>query len=175
MNFCQGPLKSIVSIYVDSFAYDKAKTVLRAVNGGCSDELIESQILPSENPMNAIWLDIVRTTETIHEAANAMIGTPWGKELAKLEGPEPTLEEMEDALDRQYYSHALKASRGRDSNIHLVKYIRTEIDHRNIINQFRELRQDISPEKRLEMIIPGGSISPSVMSQVSQATSSEGI
>ena len=175
MNFCQGPLKSIVSIYVDRFAYDKAKTVLRAVNGGCSDELIESQILPSENPMNAIWLDIVRSTETIHEAASSMIGTPWGKELAKLEGSDSTLEEMEDALDRQYYSHALKASRGRDSNTHLVKYIRTEIDHRNIINQFRELRQDISTEKRLEMIIPGGRISPSVMSQVSQSNSGKAI
>ena len=117
MKFCQGPLKSIVSIYVERFAYEKAKTVLRAVNGGCSDELIEAQILPSENPMNAIWLDIVRTTETVSEAANAMIGTPWGKELAKLEGTEPSLEEMEDALDRQYYSHALKVSKGKDSNI----------------------------------------------------------
>ena len=85
MKFCQGPLKSIVSIYVERFAYEKAKTVLRAVNGGCSDELIDSQILPSENPMNSIWLDIVRTTETVSEAANAMGGTPWGRELAKLE------------------------------------------------------------------------------------------
>lgn len=175
MKFCQGPLKSIVSIYVERFAYEKAKTVLRAVNGGCSDELIESQILPSENPMNSIWLDIVRTTETVSEAANAMGGTPWGRELAKLEGTEPTLEEMEDALDRQYYSHALKVSKGRDSNIHLMKFIRTEIDHRNIINQFRELRQNISPDKRLQMVIPGGRISQSVMAQVSQATSSEGI
>ena len=31
------------------FEYEKAKTVLRAVNGGASDEVIESQILPAEN------------------------------------------------------------------------------------------------------------------------------
>ena len=175
MNFCHGPLKSIVAIYVERFAYEKAKTVLRAVNGGCSDELIESQILPSENPMNAVWLDIVRTTETLHEAASSMAGTPWGKELAKLDDTDATLEEMEDALDRQYYNHALKVSKGRDSNAHLVKYIRTEIDHRNIINQFRELRQKISTEKRLQMVIPGGRLSQSVMSQVSQASTAKEI
>ena len=82
---------------------------------------------------------------------------------------------MEDALDRQYYNHALKVSRGKDSSIHLMKYIRTEIDHRNIINQFRELRQNISPDKRLQMVISGGRIQNSVMAQASQATSQEAI
>jgi len=75
MRFCQGPLKSIVSVYVERFSYEKAKTVLRAVNGGCSDELIESQILPSENPKNSLWLEIVRNTETVAEAASAMAGS----------------------------------------------------------------------------------------------------
>ncbi|MAV59667.1 MAG: hypothetical protein CND89_00980 [Marine Group II euryarchaeote MED-G38] len=173
LKFCQGPLKSIVAIYIERFSYEKAKTVLRSVNGGCSDELIESQILPSENPMNAIWLDIVRNTDTVEEAASAMAGTPWGKELSKLEGSETTLEEMEDALDRQYYSNALQISRGKDSNIQLMKYIRTEIDHRNIINQFRELRQNISPEKRSQMIILGGRIQNSIMLQASQTTNQE--
>ena len=103
-------------------SYEKAKTVLRSVNGGCSDDLIESQILPSENPMNTVWLDIVRNTETVLEAANAMAGTEWGKELLKLEGTNPSLEEMEDALDRQYYANALKTSKSKDSNIQLMKY-----------------------------------------------------
>jgi|TARA_B110000495_G_scaffold202369_1_gene222313 V/A-type H+-transporting ATPase subunit C len=174
MRFCQGPLKSIVAVFVERFAYDKAKTVLRAVNGGASDELIESQILPSENPMNSVWLDIVRTTETVSEAAKAMHGTPWGKELAKLEGS-PSLEEMENSLDRQYYSHALKVFQGKDSNPQLRKYIRTEIDHRNIINQFRELRQKISTEKRIQMNIAGGRIDDTIMRQVSQAESEEAI
>ncbi|MGY8715114.1 MAG: V-type ATPase subunit [Candidatus Poseidoniales archaeon] len=175
LHFCQGPLKSIVSVYVERFAYEKAKTVLRAVNGGCSFELIESQILPSENPMNASWLDIVRNVETVHDAAAAMEGTPWGRELSKLSDSDATLEQMEDALDRQYYDYALKISKGKDSNIHLMKYIRTEIDHRNIINQFRELRQNISPERRSQMVIHGGRIQKSIMSQASQATSQDAI
>jgi len=175
LKFCQGPLKSIVSIYIERFSYEKAKTVLRSVHGGCSDDLIESQILPSENPMNSIWLDIVRTTTTVSEAAEAMSGTEWGKELSKLEGTDPSLEEMEDALDRQYYSNALQISKSKDSNPQLLKYIRTEIDHRNIINQFRELRQNISLEKRSQIIISGGRIQNSIMLQASQATSKESL
>ena len=100
----------------------RQKLYCHSVNGGCSDDLIESQILPSENPMNTAWLDIVRNTETVAEAANAMSGTEWGKELLKLEGTNPSLEEMEDALDRQYYANALKISKSKDSNIHLMKY-----------------------------------------------------
>jgi vacuolar-type H+-ATPase subunit C/Vma6 len=56
-----------------------------------------------------------------------------------------------------------------------MKYIRTEIDHRNIINQFRELRQNISPEKRSQMIISGGRIQNSIMLQASQATTQEAL
>ena len=33
--------------------------------------------------MNTIWLEIVRNTETVAEAASAMAGTPWGKELGQ--------------------------------------------------------------------------------------------
>ena len=71
-----------------------------------------------------------------------MGGTPWGRELAKLEGTEPTLEEMEDALDRQYYSHALKVSKGRDSNIHLMKAYqnRNESSKYNKINSVNFVR-----------------------------------
>ena len=76
MKFCQGHLRDLVAIYVERFDYEKAKTVLRAVNGGASDEMIEAQILPSENPRNAVWLNIIRNTEGLEEAVEAMIGTP---------------------------------------------------------------------------------------------------
>ena len=38
-----------------------------------------------------------------------MSGTPWGRTLSKLEG-DLTLEEMENALDMQYFSDAIKRS-----------------------------------------------------------------
>ena len=174
MRFCQGHLKSLVGIYAERFDYEKAKTVLRAVNGGASDEFIASQILPSENPRNARWLDIVRNTETVAEAAAAMSGTSWGNEIALLDG-EPSLEEMEDALDRRYYADALKAVKGRDGSPDLTRYIRTEIDYLNIVNQFRGIRQGLSSEKRTQLNIPGGKLGDTVLRQASQTESDEAL
>tara|TARA_B100000959_G_scaffold246032_1_gene271148 strand:- start:5139 stop:6194 length:1056 start_codon:yes stop_codon:yes gene_type:complete len=172
MRFCQGHLRSLVAIYVERFDYEKAKTVLRAINGGASDEVIESQILPSENPRNAPWLNIVRTTEGLQEAVDAMSGTPWGRILSNLEG-EATLEDMENALDMQYFADALKAVRGRDGGPRLLRYLKMEIDHRNIINEFRAIRMGLSFEKRLSMIIPGGKIDSGTMRHAAQAESDE--
>lgn len=172
MRFCQGHLRSLVAIYVERFDYEKAKTVLRAINGGASDEIIESQILPSENPRNAQWLNIVRATEGLQEAVDAMSGTPWGRILSNLEG-DATLEDMENALDMQYFADALKAVRGRDGGPRLLRYLKMEIDHRNIINEFRGIRMGLSFEKRLSMIIPGGKIDSGTMRQAAQAESDE--
>ena len=172
LRFCQGNLKSLVAIYVERFDYEKAKTVLRAINGGASDDIIETQILPSENPRNAPWLNIVRNTEGLQEAVDAMSGTPWGQTLAKLEG-EPSLEDMENALDMQYFSDALKSVRGRDGGPRLLRYLRMEIDHRNVINQLRAIRMEITTEKRQSMVIPGGKIDPGTMRQACQSESDE--
>ena len=172
MRFCQGHLRSLVAIYVERFDYEKAKTVLRAVNGGASDEVIESQILPSENPRNSPWLNIVRTTEGLQEAVDAMAGTPWGRILGDLEG-DITLEEMENALDMQYFASSLKAVRGRDGNPRLLRYLKMEIDHRNIMNEFRAIRMEMPFENRVQMIIPGGKIDSTTMRQAAQSESDE--
>ena len=172
MSFCHGHLRSLVAIYVERFDYEKAKTVLRAINGGASDEIIESQILPPENSRNAPWLAIVRSTEGLQEAVDSMSGTPWGRTLSKLEG-ELSLEEMENALDIQYFSDAIKAVKSGKGQPQLLKYLRMEIDHRNIINQLRAIRLDTSPEKRSSIVIPGGRIDASVMKQASQSTNDD--
>ena len=172
MRFCQGRLKALVAIYVERFDYEKAKTVLRAVNGGTNDEIIETQILPSENPRNTPWLNIVRSTEGLHEAVEAMAGPRWGQVLGKLES-DATLEDMENALDMQYFSDALKAAKGKDAGPRLLRYLRMEIDHRNIINQLRGIRMEMSSEKRASIVIPGGKIDETTMRQATQSMSDE--
>ena len=172
MRFCQGNLKSLVAIYVERFEYEKAKTVLRAVNGGASDEIIETQILPSEHPRNASWLNNVSNTEGLQAAVEAMSGTPWGQTLSRLDG-EPSLEDMENALDMQYFSDALKSVRGKDGGPRLLRYLRMEIDHRNVINQLRAIRMEVTTEKRQSMVIPGGRIDSGTMRQTCQSESDD--
>ena len=126
--------------------------------------MIESQILPSENPRNATWLTIVKNTEGLDEAVEAMAGTPWGQTLAKLDA-ESTLEEMENALDMQYFADALRALKDKEGSPQLLKYLRMEIDHRNVINEFRSIRMGMTSEQRQAMIIPGGKIDAATMKQ----------
>ena len=114
----------------------------------------------------------MRSTEGLQEAVDSMSGTPWGRTLSKLEG-ELSLEEMENALDIQYFSDAIKAVKSGKGQPQLLKYLRMEIDHRNIINQLRAIRLDSSPEKRSSIVIPGGRIDASVMKQASQSTNDD--
>ena len=73
MGFCQGRLKRIVSVFALRFSYSNAKAVLRAVNGGASVESLANSVLPDENDLNVDWLDIARQSETLHDAATAMV------------------------------------------------------------------------------------------------------
>ena len=80
---------------------------------------------------------------------------------------------MENALDMQYFSDAIKAVKSGKGQPQLLRYLRMEIDHRNIINQLRAIRLDTSPEKRSSIVIPGGRIDASVMKQASQSTNDD--
>ena len=78
-----------------------------------------------------------------------------GKALSRL--PEgSTLQEMEDALDKAYYSHALDSVSAPGSDFTLKKYLKTEIDHKNIINILRSIRQGIDHDTMAKIRIPGG-------------------
>ncbi|HIF04892.1 MAG TPA: hypothetical protein EYQ80_05765, partial [Candidatus Poseidoniales archaeon] len=85
-----------------------------------------------------------------------MRGTPWGACMSKIDA-DASLQEYEDALDRHYYNDAISAlkSSGQQHRL-LLTLLRTEIDHRNIVNLLRALRQDISAEQRGELMLEGG-------------------
>jgi V/A-type H+-transporting ATPase subunit C len=174
MGFCQGKLKGMVAVYVERFSYHNAKTVLRAIHSGASIEMVSGQVLPEENSNNSYWLDIIRNCNTLGDAVNAMSGSSWGYALSKLDA-DSNLQEMEDALDTAYYSDALSSIKGPDGHPLLERYIRTEIDHRNIINQFRGLRQGIIGENRDTLMVTGGKINKAALKAASQAESNEAI
>ncbi|MDG1525962.1 MAG: V-type ATPase subunit [Candidatus Thalassarchaeaceae archaeon] len=174
LRFCQGRLKSMVAVYVERFSYQNAKTVLRAIHSGASSEMVAGQVLPEENLNNNYWLDIIRNCNTLGDAANAMSGTPWGVTLSKMDA-DSTLQQMEDALDSSYYSGALSSIRGPDGHPLLERYLRNEIDHRNIVNQFRGLRQGITGDDRDTLMIHGGKINKAALKAASQAESNEAI
>ncbi|GIT11291.1 MAG: hypothetical protein CM1200mP32_07840 [Methanobacteriota archaeon] len=109
-------------------------------------------MLPDENDLNVDWLEIARQSETLHDAATAMGGTPWGSAVSDIDS-DATLQEYEDALDRHYYHEAISALRtSGQSHSLLLRYLRSEIDHRNIVNLLRALRQKLPAEQRAGLI-----------------------
>lgn len=156
--YCQGVLKNHVKVYTDRFSFQNAKIVLRAVANDVASEEVSKSILPEENDFNSDWLALVNESSSLKEAADSMSGTPWGRALSETSA-ESTLQEMEDALDRHYYSEALSATRMPDpSSSTLRRYIQTEVDHLNITNILRGLREGLPVESRANMLLPGGRI-----------------
>ena len=65
----------------------------------------------------------------------------------------------------QYFADALRAVKDKEGSPQLLKYLRMEIDHRNVINEFRSIRMGMTSEQRQAMIIPGGKIDAATMKQ----------
>jgi len=176
MGFCQGRLKRIVSVFALRFSYSNAKAVLRAVNGGITADSLANSVLPDENDLNVNWLEITRQSDTLQDVAAAMRGTPWGEAISDLDA-EATLQEYEDELDRHYYHEAisaLKASGQRHSL--LLGYLRTEIDHRNIVNLLRALRQNLPAKQRSGLILEGGrTLRDNLLRSAAQAETEEAL
>ncbi|MEE2625513.1 MAG: V-type ATPase subunit, partial [Candidatus Thermoplasmatota archaeon] len=140
-----------------------------------ADSLANS-VLPDENDLNVNWLEITRQSDTLQDVAAAMRGTPWGEAISDLDA-EATLQEYEDELDRHYYHEAisaLKASGQRHSL--LLGYLRTEIDHRNIVNLLRALRQNLPAKQRSGLILEGGrTLRDNLLRSAAQAETEEAL
>ena len=174
LHFCTGAVRDQVAIYALRFEYANAKTVLRAVHSGADYEVLRTEILPEENSSNRKWLDIASRSKNLVEAINLMGSSPWGKTLAKL--PEgANLQQMEDALDAAYYADALKSVSQPGSDFTLKRYLRCEIDHKNLINILRSIRQGIDSEGIIQIMIPGGrSISKETLRAMARETTGIG-
>ena len=176
MSYCQGNLRSIVAVCALRFSYSNAKAVLRAVNGGISAENLANSVLPDENELNIGWIDIARQSETLEDAAVAMRGTPWGSAISEMDA-DARLQEYEDNLDRHYYREAITELRASGlGHSHLLGYLRKEIDHRNIVNLLRALRQDLPVEQRMDAMLDGGStLKGSLLKSAAEADSQDAL
>lgn len=176
LGFCQGHLKDLVSIYVERYTYQKVKTALRAVRSGVSYDVVASQVLSEENDANSQWLEVVQNSNNLSEAVSALANTKFSKALESVEDSN-NLMALEDALDRQYYHDATEKLRaGGSRHPQLLRYLRIEIDHRNVVNLFRGLKQGLDSEQRFELMLHGGQALKSTnLKQAAEADSEEAL
>jgi V/A-type H+-transporting ATPase subunit C len=133
------------------------KTILRGKFYGASEAEIMKYLVPA-GELGMDFLDGLAKKGTVQEVAQAFDGTDYSSALAQYDGK--NLSSVENALDKLYYFRMERAVGGTMSvgGGLLLKYVRREIDIRNLITLFRMNKAGIEANIIQENLIPGGKL-----------------
>jgi len=133
------------------------KTILRGKFYGASDAEIMKYLVPA-GELSEEFLAELAKKETVQEVISAFDGTDYASALAQYDGK--NLASVENALDKLYYFRMERAVGGTLSvgGGLLLKYVRREIDIRNLITLFRMNKAGIDAAVVQENLIPGGKL-----------------
>jgi len=133
------------------------KTLLRGKFSGAADTDIVKHLVPA-GELSAEYLDELAKKESINDIISAFDGTDYSTALAQYDGK--NLASLENALDKLYYFRMERAVGGTLSvgGGLLLKYVRREIDIRNLITLFRMNKAGVDAAVILENLIPGGKL-----------------
>lgn len=133
------------------------KTILRGKFYGASDTEIMKYVVPA-GELSEEFLEGLAKKESVHEVISALDGTDYSEALAKYDGK--MLASVENALDKLYYFRMERAVGGTLSvgGGLLLKYVRREIDIRNLITLFRMNKAGLEANIIQENLIPGGKL-----------------
>ena len=159
-SLCSGNMLELVKAYSMRHTYSNAKVVLRSVINEIAQEKVAHSILPEQNELNVPWLQMIESSSTLREAVEQLRKLPFGKALTSL--PEDSkLEAYEDALDKHYFSSALKrVEKGSGPATQLRTLIQCEIDNRNTINLLEASAVGLRKDLIQDRLIPGGRLIP---------------
>ena len=160
VSMCNGKIKSMVEVYTSRFEYQNAKVVLRAVMNNVGLDKVAHSILPELNEINTPWLKIIENSDDLRSAVTQMRRKSFGQSLMSLP-EESRLSDYEDALDRHYFSNAIKQlSSPKPASRYLRNYLSLEIDHRNILNILESDSMGIGFDDISAILLPGGKLLP---------------
>ncbi len=133
------------------------KTILRGKFYGASDSEIMKYIVPA-GELDRDFLEGLAKKDSINDVIAAFEGTDFAEALSKYDGK--FLASVENALDKLYYFRMERAVGGTLSvgGGLLLKYVRREIDIRNLITLFRMNKAGIEASIVQENLIPGGKL-----------------
>jgi len=133
------------------------KTLLRGKFYGAGDEEIMKYLVPA-GELSPEFLAEIAKKETVQEVISSFDGTDYAPALANYDGK--NLAPIENALDKLYYFRMERAVGGTLSvgGGLLLKYVRREIDIRNLITLFRMNKAGIDAAVIQQNLIPGGKL-----------------
>ncbi|MCX6668622.1 MAG: V-type ATP synthase subunit C [Methanothrix sp.] len=133
------------------------KTLLRGKFYGASDTEIMKYLVPA-GELSEEHLAELAKKESIQDIISAFDRTDYSSALAQYDGK--SLASVENALDKLYYFRMERAVGGTLSvgGGLLLKYVRREIDIRNLITLFRMNKAGVDAAMIQENLIPGGKL-----------------
>jgi len=159
LGWAQGTLYDLVSRYLRRFDAWNVKTALRGVYSGASSTVIDEDFVRT-GAFDERLLARLEESGSIAEVVETLDGTPFGEPLREAyDAFEETgaLVPLENAVDRTFYEALLRGLNAstESGTREFVKFVRAEIDFRNIQNAFRLARSgaEIDPA---EYYIEGG-------------------
>jgi len=160
VGMCNGAIRAMVEVYTLRFEYQNAKVVLRAVINDVDQDKVSHNILPALNDINTPWLKMVENADDLRSAATQMRRMSFGSDLMSLPD-DARLADYENALDRHYFKRSLASLSLKGSDVRFLRdLLKSEIDHRNILNIIEAEAVGIDSDDIVEMLIPGGRLIP---------------
>jgi V/A-type H+-transporting ATPase subunit C len=133
------------------------KTLLRGKFYGASDTEITKYLVPA-GELSPEFLEELAKKDSITDIISAFGGTDYSSALEHYDGKD--LASLENALDKLYYFRMERAVGGTLSvgGGLLLKYVRREVDIRNLITLFRMNKAGVDAAVTQENLIPGGKL-----------------
>ncbi len=147
----QNEAKFLITEYLRTWDIWNIKTILRGKFSGASEEEILESVVSAGQLRYRDLTELVKIG-TIEGIIAALSKTPYYPALAGYKG---NLAEMENALDKMYYSRRIDSAKETGNKLFL-KFLRTEIDLKNLKIIFRMKHAGMGHEDVMKMLISGG-------------------
>jgi V/A-type H+-transporting ATPase subunit C len=147
----QNEANFLITEYLRFWDIWNIKTIIRGKFSGASEEEILESVVSAGQLRYRDLTDIVKL-ETVEGVIAAFAKTPY---YPALEGYKGVLADIENALDKMYYSKLIKAVAATENRLFL-KFLRTEIDLKNLKVLFRMKRAGMERDDIIKMLIPSG-------------------
>ncbi len=147
----QNEANFLITEYLRFWDIWNIKTILRGKFSGASEEEILEGVVSAGQLRYRDLTEIIKIG-TVEGVIAALAGTPY---YPALEGYKGDLAEIENALDKRYYSKRIAAATETGNKLFL-KFLRTEIDLKNLKVLFRMKRAGMEHDEIIKLLIPGG-------------------
>ena len=147
----QSEANFLITEYLRYWDIWNIKTIIRGKFSGASEEDILEDVVSGGQLKYRDMTEIVKIG-TVEGVIAALARTPY---YPALEGYKGVLADIENNLDKMYYSGLVKAGVSCGDKF-FQKFIRTEIDLKNLKTLFRMKRAGMEREEIIKLLVPGG-------------------